>query len=103
MPHTSAHRPEELQRDPVESGFDPRDPQSQLRPEARSEVTPDDPGRLVGDDATATFDNGPSDPTEHASSEALSSATDVQRDNATADDEDMHALHMEDAVDDDHE
>lgn len=77
-------------------------PFTDLRPEARSRVTPDDPGQLVGDDATATFDNGPSNPTDHASSEALAAATDVPRDNATNDDEDMHALHMEDAVDDAH-
>lgn len=35
----------------------------------------DDPIRTVGADATAGFDNGPSNPTEHASSEALGSAT----------------------------
>ncbi len=36
----------------------------------------DDPIRTIGADATATFDGGPSNPTEHASSEALRSATD---------------------------
>lgn len=77
-------------------------PYTDLRPEARAEVTPDNPGRLVGDDATAGFDNGPSNPTEHASSEALAAATDVPRDSTTEDDADMHALHMEDAADDQH-
>lgn len=81
---------------------EPQYPFTDLRPEARSRVTPDDPGQLVGDDATATFDNGPSNPTDRASSEALAAATDVRRDNTTAEDEDMHALHMEDAVDDAH-
>ena len=31
----------------------------------------------IGPDATATFDNGPSNPTEHASSEATNAATAV--------------------------
>lgn len=62
---------------------------------------PRDPVRSVGPDATATFDNSPSNPTEHAGSEALRSATSVSRDSTTAQDEDMHALHMEDAVDED--
>ena len=35
----------------------------------------DDPIRTVGHDATATFDNTASNPTEHASSEALGAAT----------------------------
>ena len=77
-------------------------PYTDLRPEARSEVTPDNPGRLVGDDATAGFDNGPSNPTERASSEALNAATDVARDSTTEDDEDMHALNTEDSADDNH-
>jgi hypothetical protein len=77
-------------------------PYTDLRPEARGEVTPDNPGRLVGDDATAGFDNGPSNPTEHASSESLAAATDVARDSTTEDDEDMHALHTEDSADDTH-
>ena len=37
----------------------------------------DDPIRTVGHDVTSTFDDTASNPTEHASSEALSSATDV--------------------------
>lgn len=72
-------------------------PYTDLRPEARSEVTPDNPGRLVGRDATAGFDNSSSNPTEHASSEALTAATRVKRDSTTADDSDMKALGMEDA------
>lgn len=96
---TSGANAQPLRRDPPPQ---PEFPYTDLRPEARSPVTPDDPGPLVGDDATAEFDNGPSNPTEHASSEALAAATAVPRDNTTADDEDMHALHMEDAVDDDH-
>jgi len=36
--------------------------------------------RKLGPDATATFDNSPSNPTEHASSEATSAATAVQGD-----------------------
>jgi hypothetical protein len=72
-------------------------PYTDLRPEARNEVTPDDPGRLVGDDATATFDNGPSNPTERASSEALTAATRVDHNTATVDESDMRALNTEDA------
>jgi hypothetical protein len=34
----------------------------------------------IGPDATATFDNGMSNPTEHASSEALNAATKVDDD-----------------------
>ena len=65
--------------------------------------TTDNPGALVGDDATATFDQGPSNPTEHASSEALNAATAVPRDSTTRHDEDMHALNMEDAADEEDE
>lgn len=73
-------------------------PYTELRPEARSRVTPDDPGPLVGDDATATFDSGPSNPTERASSESLSAATAPPRDAAaTGIDEDMRGLQTEDA------
>jgi hypothetical protein len=39
---------------------------------------PVDPVKKVGNDATAGFDSPASNPTEHASSEALSSATDVE-------------------------
>lgn len=81
-----------------DNSIDPNFPYKEpLRPEARSGVTPDNPGRLVGDDATAAFDNGPSHPTEHASSEALAAATRVERDSATADDSDMRALNTQDA------
>lgn len=76
----------------------PEYPYTELRPEARSAVTPDDPGALVGDDATATFDNGPSNPTDRASSEALSAATAPARDAAALGiEEDMRVLNTEDA------
>lgn len=41
------------------------------------EEGPVDPVKTIGPDATATFDNS-SNPTDRASSEALSSATDVE-------------------------
>lgn len=39
---------------------------------------PVDPIKSIGDDATATFDDSPSNPTEHASNEALDEATNVE-------------------------
>ena len=39
---------------------------------------PIDPVKTIGHDATATFDNSESNPTDRASSEALDSATDVE-------------------------
>lgn len=41
----------------------------------RDKETFDDPVRKVGPDATAGFDNSRSNPTEHASSEAMAAAT----------------------------
>jgi hypothetical protein len=54
----------------------------------------------VGPDATATFDNSPSNPTEHASSEATDAATAVEGD----DEDDLGGkedLEDEDGVEDD--
>jgi hypothetical protein len=47
--------------------------------------------RNIGPDATATFDNSPSNPTEHASSEATNAATavDGDEDEPLEDDEDL--------------
>jgi hypothetical protein len=42
----------------------------------------------IGPDATATFDNSPSNPTEHASSEATNAATAVNGDDAILEEED---------------
>ena len=89
--------PEGVQTNRPKAAAAPEYPYTDLRPEARGPVTPDDPGALVGDDATATFDNGPSNPTERASSEALSAATGVDRDTAVVDTRDMKALNTEDA------
>ena len=41
-----------------------------------------DPIRTVGPDATADFDDGPSNPTEHASSESLVSAREEDHEDA---------------------
>jgi hypothetical protein len=46
----------------------------------------------IGPDATATFDNSPSNPTEHAGSEATNAAT------AVDDDEDLEAEDDDDAM-----
>jgi hypothetical protein len=42
----------------------------------------------IGPDATATFDNSPSNPTEHASSEATNAATAVDGEDEVLEDED---------------
>jgi hypothetical protein len=56
--------------------------------------------RKVGPDATATFDNSVSDPTEHASSENLDFAAkaddDLDEDNVETDDEDEDDDELED-------
>ena len=49
----------------------------------------------VGPDATATFDNSPSNPTEHASSEATNAATAVKGDDEELDEEDDDAAALE--------
>ena len=89
--------PERVRTNSSESADGPQYPYLDLRPEARAAVTPDDPGSLVGDDATATFDQRPSNPTERASSEALSDATRIDRSTSVVDPSDMKALNMEDA------
>lgn len=76
---------------------EPQDAAQPLRPEARFPVTPDNPGKLVGDDATAAFDLGPSNPTERASSEAQIAATRIDRSTASVDESDLAPLNMEDA------
>jgi hypothetical protein len=47
--------------------------------------------RNIGPDATATFDNSPSDPTEHASSEATNAATAVDGDDEELEEDDDDA------------
>ena len=51
--------------------------------------------RNLGPDATATFDNSPSNPTEHASSEATNAATAVDGDDEELEDEDDFAAEEE--------
>jgi hypothetical protein len=53
--------------------------------------------RKIGPDATATFDNSASNPTEHASSEATNAATSVDGDDDEEDED------LEDEDDDDAE
>jgi ribosomal protein L12E/L44/L45/RPP1/RPP2 len=61
----------------------------------------------IGPDATATFDNSPSNPTEHASSEATNAATAVNAAPAVddddeeleEDDDDAAALEEDDEID----
>jgi hypothetical protein len=59
--------------------------------------------RKVGPDATATFDNSASNPTEHASSEATNAATSVDGDDEDEDledeDDDDAALEEDDEED----
>jgi hypothetical protein len=50
----------------------------------------------IGPDATATFDNSPSNPTEHASSEATNAATSVDGEDEELEDEDDDAAMLED-------
>ena len=49
----------------------------------------------VGPDATATFDNGPSNPTEYASSEATNAATAFYGRDADLEEEDDDAAMLE--------
>ncbi|MCU1252583.1 MAG: hypothetical protein JWQ49_5612 [Edaphobacter sp.] len=55
----------------------------------------------IGPDATATFDNSPSNPTEHASSEATDAATTVNGRDAELEeeDDDLAALEEDDELD----
>jgi hypothetical protein len=55
-------------------GYDP----SQKKNLQKDLETFDDPIRRIGHDATSTFDNSQSNPTEYASSEAQNSATTVE-------------------------
>ena len=50
----------------------------------------------IGPDATATFDNAPSNPTEHASSEATNAAKAVNGDDEELEEEDDDAAMLED-------
>jgi hypothetical protein len=54
--------------------------------------------RKIGPDATATFDNSASNPTEHASSEATNAATAV-----SGDDEELEADDDDDAAEEEDE
>jgi hypothetical protein len=49
----------------------------------------------IGPDATATFDNSPSNPTEHASSEATNAATAIDGDDEDLEEEDDDAAALE--------
>jgi hypothetical protein len=53
----------------------------------------------IGPDATATFDNSPSNPTEHASSEATNAATAVDDEELEEEDDDTAALEEDDELD----
>lgn len=55
--------------------------------------------REIGPDATATFDNSPSNPTEHASSEATNSATAVEGDDEGLENEDLEDEDDDAAID----
>jgi len=52
-----------------------------------------------GPDATATFDNSPSNPAEHASSEATNAATVVDDEELEEEDDDAAALEEDDELD----
>ena len=69
-------------------------------PTQKPEVHPDfetfdDPVRKVGGDSTAGFDRSPSNPTEHASSEATNAATAVNGRDAELEEEDDDAALLE--------
>ncbi len=53
----------------------------------------------IGPDATATFDNSPSNPAEHASSEATNAATVVDDEELEEEDDDAAALEEDDELD----
>jgi hypothetical protein len=53
----------------------------------------------IGPDATATFDDSPSNPTEHASSEATNAATAVDDEELEEEDDDTAALEEDDELD----
>ncbi len=59
--------------------------------------------RKIGPDATATFDNSPSNPTEHASSEATNAATAVDGDDEDLEEEDDEAAEDEEVDEEDEE
>jgi hypothetical protein len=59
--------------------------------------------REVGPDATATFDNSPSNPTEHASSEATNAATAVNDDEDLEEEDDFAAEEEEGEEEDEEE
>jgi hypothetical protein len=59
--------------------------------------------RNLGPDATATFDGSPSNPTEHASSEATNAATAVDGDDEALEDEDDFAAEEEEYDEEDEE
>ncbi len=59
--------------------------------------------RNIGPDATATFDNSASNPTEHASSEATNAATAVSGDDEELEEDDDDAAAEEEDDEDDEE
>ena len=64
------------------TGYDPTQKPTQ-------DLSFDETLRNIGPDATATFDNSPSNPTEHAGSEAANAATAVAGDDEELEDEDL--------------
>jgi hypothetical protein len=59
--------------------------------------------REIGPDATATFDNSPSNPTEHAGSEATNAATAVDGEDEALEEEDDDAAELEEDDEEDEE
>jgi hypothetical protein len=57
----------------------------------------------IGPDATATFDNSASNPTEHASSEATNAATAVDGEDEKLEEEDDDAADLEEDDEEDEE
>ena len=64
-------------------------------PDLSRDQGPDEILRKIGPDATATFDNSPSNPTKHASSEATNAATAVDGDDDELEEEDDDAAELE--------
>ena len=59
--------------------------------------------RKIGPDATATFDNSASNPTEHASSEATNAATAVDGEDGELEEKDDDAAALEEDDEEDEE
>ena len=70
---------------------------------SHQDIDPQDPLDNIGPDATAAFDDSPSNPTEHASSENLGTAAalDDEEEDDEEEDEDLHDEDNEEADDED--